>query len=381
MKSRSKTRVSRRSRTAPPVSPALPSGWRASRRTSTHLRKARLAARLSGMRERAIAAVSRFRGELRGAGYIFGLFMGGFFVIVVALLVLALGINSIARWNAIRVASANGAAQVQNDAARDNLLIVSVAENNDAKGFMAVRFDPKTDSIFGIAIPETTFLEIPGRGFEQASASWDVGPSVSLDMISNFIGVPFLSYLTIPPETYTRILTEQSFALVPEATVNTSLDQDSIVRFTNLFDTTLSEDIAVVPLPVKPISLGEQTFFEPRRDEIADLLKTWWGVEIDAEQAPTRVIVYNGAGTPGIAGIAAQQLIRGGLRVIDTKNADRFDYAATSIIVQNGPVANGHQIAEVLGVGNVVEQPADQRVADVVVIIGKDYRPPNRPNE
>lgn len=337
--------------------------------------------RLSSARERVIDAASRVRGELRGVGYVIGLFLGGLFAVVVALLVLSLGINSVARWNAIRVASASNAAQVQNDEARNNLLIVSIAENNEAKGFMAVRFDPKTGSIFGIAIPETAFLEIPGRGFEQASASWDVDASVSLDMISNFIGVPFLSYLTVPPEIYTKILTEQSFASVPEATVDTSLDQDSIVRFIKLFDTTLPEDIAVVPLPVKPISLGEQTFFEPRRDEIADLLEAWWGVEADAEQAPTRVIVYNGSGAPGIAGIAAQQLIRGGLRVVDTKNADRFDYVATSIIVQNGPVANGHQVAEVLGVGNVIEQPADQRVADVVVIIGKDYRPPNRPSE
>jgi len=340
-----------------------------------------MALRLSSVRERAESFISRLREEVSGVGYILGFLLGGFTALVVVLLVLSLGINSVARWNALRVASPNGAAQVQNDEARDNLLIVSVGENNEAQGFMAVRFDPKTDSIFGVAIPESAFLEIPGRGFEQASASWEVGESVSLDMVSNFIGVPFLSYITVSPDTYTKILTDQSFASVPEGTLDTNLTQDAVTRFTELFDTTLSEDVAVVPLPVKPISLGEQTFFEPRRDEIADLLKTWWGVEIEDQQAATRVIVYNGSGVPGIAGIAAQQLIRGGVRVVDTKNADRFDYAATSIIVQNGPVTNGHQVVEVLGAGEVIEQPADQRVADVVVIIGKDYRPPSLPSE
>jgi len=340
-----------------------------------------MALRLSSVRERAESFISRLREGISGVGYVLGFLLGGFTALVVVLLVLSLGINSVARWNALRVASPNGAAQVQNDEARDNLLIVSVGENNEAQGFMAVRFDPKTDSIFGVAIPESAFLEIPGRGFEQASASWEVGESVSLDMVSNFIGVPFLSYITVSPDTYTKILTEQSFASVPEGTLDTNLAEDAVTRFTELFDATLSEDVAVVPLPVKPISLGEQTFFEPRRDEIADLLKTWWGVEIEDQQAATRVIVYNGSGVPGIAGIAAQQLIRGGVRVVDTKNADRFDYAATSIIVQNGPVANGHQVAEVLGAGEVIEQPADQRVADIVVIIGKDYRPPSLPSE
>jgi hypothetical protein len=132
----------------------------------------------------------------------------------------------------------------------------------------------------------------------------------------------------------------------------------------------------LVPLPVKPIDLGGQTFFEPQRDKIADLLLQWWDVRLGAEDTAVRVIIYNGAGTPGIAGVAAQQLIAAGMRVVDTKNADRFDYETTLVVVQDGNMAQGEQVKSALGLGEVVDKPSDQDVADVIVIIGKDYKPP-----
>ncbi|MBU4555860.1 MAG: LytR C-terminal domain-containing protein, partial [Actinobacteria bacterium] len=126
----------------------------------------------------------------------------------------------------------------------------------------------------------------------------------------------------------------------------------------------------------KPINLGEQTYFEPQRAEIADLVKTWWGVDIGVEDNVTRVIVYNGAGVPGIAGLAAQQLIRAGYRVVDTQNADTFGYATTKVIVQNGSLSSADGLVKTLGVGDVSQKAADQQVADIIVIIGKDYVPP-----
>ncbi len=87
------------------------------------------------------------------------------------------------------------------------------------------------------------------------------------------------------------------------------------------------------------------------------------------------MIVYNGAGIPGIAGEAAQELIRGGFRVVDTKNADTFDYETTQIVVQHGDESTADGIAEILGAGEVTVQLADQQVADIIIIIGKDYVP------
>lgn len=85
-----------------------------------------------------------------------------------------------------------------------------------------------------------------------------------------------------------------------------------------------------------------------------------------------RVIVYNGSGEPGIAGDVAQELIAGGYRVVDTKNADSFDYAETQVIVQTSDARIGERLAQLLGTGVVTVQEADQDVAEVIVIIGQD---------
>jgi hypothetical protein len=129
-------------------------------------------------------------------------------------------------------------------------------------------------------------------------------------------------------------------------------------------------------MPVKPIKLGDQTYFEPQKNEVADLLKSWWGVDPSQASVATRVVVYNGAGAPGIAGEAAQELIRAGLKVIDTQNADSFDYATTKIVVRRGDADRGEEVRKVLGVGDVSVEPSTQNVTDVIVIVGKDYTPP-----
>jgi hypothetical protein len=45
------------------------------------------------------------------------------------------------------------------------------------------------------------------------------------------------------------------------------------------------------------------------------------------------------------------------------------------VIVQRGDISQGNEIAKLLRVGQVKSQPADQNIADVIVIVGKDYKP------
>ncbi len=129
-------------------------------------------------------------------------------------------------------------------------------------------------------------------------------------------------------------------------------------------------------MPVKPINVGSQTYFEPQREEVSDLLEQWWGVTIGGDEGVVRVIVYNGSGEPGVAGAVAQQLIGAGYRVVDTKNADSFDYAETQVIVQTDDPTIGDVVVEALGAGVVTVQSVDQDVAEVIIIVGKDYEPP-----
>jgi hypothetical protein len=310
-----------------------------------------------------------------GVLQIIGMALAGGVAVLLVLFLLATGINAGARWLAVRDAERDQTPEARAAKARENLLIIGVNGSETAE-FLAVRFDETDEQILGIAVPSGAFMEVPGQGFERVGESYAAGPGVSLAAISNYLSVPFEHYVVVDVQVYQDALTNQSLRQVMAAVKDTDLGADDRERIAAFIETVPGERTALVPLPVKPIDLGGQTFFEPQRDQIADLLLQWWDVRIGADDSAIRIIIYNGVGTPGIAGLAAQQLIGGGMRVVDTKNADRFDYDSTLIVVQDGNLEQGDVVKEALGVGEVVDQPSEQDVADVIVIIGADYVPP-----
>ncbi len=354
--------------------PDMPSGWRASRRGSKSAKKARKDIKWHERKEAVDKVATRTRRTARDIAILAGMVLAGVLAAILMFYLLALGINGIARWNAQRVADQANSPEAQAEKAKDNLLLIAV-DGDRATGFLALRHDAEADQIYGIAIPDGAFIEVPGQGFERVGDSFEAGPDVSLAAVSNFFTVPFTTYAVVDTEVYQAVMTNLSLAGTAESFNDTNLDSDDLERWTTAFDETPVENIALVPMPVKPINLGNETYFEPQRAEVADLLETWWGVTIGDTEQVTRVIVYNGSGTPGIAGVAAQELIRGGFRVVDTKNADNFSYPITQIVVQNGDESTADGITDILGVGEVTVQPADQQVADVIIIIGADYVP------
>jgi len=320
-------------------------------------------------------AMSRGTRLVKNVAYYTARVLFGLLVGVLVFTLLAYGINAIARWNALRVAAKSGSMQELDKRSKENILVVGVKDGK-AVGFIALRVDRKGDQVFGVAIPDAAFIEVPGQGFERIGESFAQGPQVSLSAISNYLTVPFNTYIVVPADVYSAAMKNQSLAKIVSAASSTNLSDTDKSTLSSYLATISQGNTAIVPLPVKPIKLGNQTYFEPQRAEVADLLKSWWGVDASKAAAVTRVILYNGAGLPGVAGEAAQQLIRGGFRVVDTKNADSFDYLATKVVVQRGDVKQGEAIVKVLGVGTVEQKPSDQDVADVIVIIGKDYKPP-----
>ena len=349
----------------------LPRGYRSTRRGSKSAKSAKRAEKMD-----AVSTVfDRIGKSARNIGFVLAIGLAGLLLVVIAFLILAYAINGVVRWNAQRIAEKAGTAAGLDEKAKENLLIIGV-EGEEAVGFLAMRVDRKGNQVFGIAIPDGAFLEVPGQGFERAGESFKAGPEVSLSMVSNYLTVPFRSYLVVPAETYRTVLKNQSVAGITESATASDLNETEKAALAKILADMPQKNTALVPLPVKPIKLGDQTYFEPQRAQVADLLKSWWGVDASQAAKVTRVIVYNGAGVPGIAGEAAQQLIRNGFRVVDTKNADSFDYKTTKVVVQDGPLKQGQEIVRVLGVGTAVSKPSDQDVADVIVIIGKDYKPP-----
>jgi hypothetical protein len=320
-------------------------------------------------------ALSRIGRVIKNVGYYVALVVGGLLVGAAVVLLLAYGINAAARWNALRVATHSGSRQDLESRSRENVLVIGV-QDGKATGFLALRVDRTGDQIFGIAIPDGAFIEVPGQGFERIGESYADGAKVSLSAISNYLTVPFRTYIAIPAAVYSEAIKNQSLSTITAAATSSSLTATELESLSRDLSAISQSNTAIVPLPVKPIKLGNQTYFEPQRAEVADLLKSWWGVDASKTDALTRIILYNGAGVPGVAGEAAQQLIRGGFRVVDTKNADNFNYGSTKVVVQRGDTKQGDEIVRLLGVGTVEQQPSEQDVADVIVIIGKDYKPP-----
>jgi hypothetical protein len=298
-------------------------------------------------------------------------------VLIAALLVagtygLAVGINAFARWNARRVAALNAGTV---SPVEDNLLVIGLSDGV-AVGFTALKAERANKRVLGIAIPDGAFMEVPGQGFERVGASYLGGPGVSKDSVSNYLGVPFRKYIVIDGAAYQTLLKDQNIAAVMSKVSMTDLTSEQRASFTEYFSSVAAKDVWIVPLPVKPVVVGDQQYFEPQRAQVADLLLQWWGVQPSAQKATPRVIVYNGVGTPGIAGLAAQQLIKAGLRVVDSGNADNFNHKQTLILVYHGTSADARSVRTALGVGRVVVQSAPQNLTDIIVVIGSDYRPP-----
>ena len=372
-RSRSGAEYPRRRGAAGP--PERQEGWRGSKRSSKLGKQRRREAKSHAVRQRFDAGVKTAGNRFVGVMQLIGMALAGIVALGLVLLLVVTAVNAGARWLARRDAQQAASPEAQAEKARENLLIIGVNGTGSAD-FLAVRLDEANDQVLGIAIPSGAFMEVPGQGFERVGDSYSAGPAVSAAAVSNYLSVPFEHYVVVDLSVYQDALTNQSLRDVMPNVQDSDLAQEDRDRIADFIGTVTGDRTALVPLPVKPIDLGGQTFFEPQREQIADLLLQWWDVRVGGDDGAVRVILYNGVGAPGVAGVAAQQLITSGMRVIDTKNADRFDYATTLIVVQDGDLAQGEQVKSVIGVGDVIDQPSDQDVADVIVIIGEDYTPP-----
>lgn len=353
--------------------PQAPTGFRSTRRSSKAAKKAKRAEKAHRTKS-AFATLVRRIG--RGAAT-------AVVVVVLGLLAAAIvwglivGVNAGARWYAKRQSDEQArVAALQR--VRENLLVIGV-NANQATGFLALRVDRKQSRVFGIAIPDGAFVEVPGQGYERIGDSYKAGADVSMSAVSNYLSVPFEYYVVVDDAVYRNMLTKQSVTGLMDAVTGTNLDTTASKELATILNGVSPKNVGLAPLPVRSITIGNQTYFEPQRDEIADLLLSWWGVHVGTGTQATRVIIYNGAGRPGIAGRAAQQLIKAGYRVVDTGNADKFAYAKTQIVLYRGSPQEAVRVKDILGVGEISSKPTDQDITDLIVVIGRDYTPPKTP--
>jgi hypothetical protein len=91
-------------------------------------------------------------------------------------------------------------------------------------------------------------------------------------------------------------------------------------------------------------------------------------------RAPSRLLVENGNGEPGVGEAVAELLIPQGFRVVLSKNADSFEVVRTQIVAvgdDNLPLAEAAR--EALGVGRIEVTQVPSGLADVRIVVGKDF--------
>lgn len=138
-----------------------------------------------------------------------------------------------------------------------------------------------------------------------------------------------------------------------------------------------------IDLPTQVIDAGgSQPSYRVDQGKTDQLVKAQLAPSLpkSASGKKTTVLIENGAGTPGLVLSACNRLLPAGFGFAGSGNAPNFNYATSQVIVFQSTVAAaqvGDRIAQLLGLplADVVASTQGQNVADVVVILGHDYKP------
>jgi hypothetical protein len=123
-------------------------------------------------------------------------------------------------------------------------------------------------------------------------------------------------------------------------------------------------------LATMPIKIAAARVRVPDYDELDALMAERFGVK----RTPTRVIVQNGVGTPGLGESVGRLLIPRGFRITLSQNAATFDHATTEIIaILRENVDAARRARSALGVGDIAVTRVPSGIGDVMIVVGKDF--------
>jgi anionic cell wall polymer biosynthesis LytR-Cps2A-Psr (LCP) family protein len=142
-------------------------------------------------------------------------------------------------------------------------------------------------------------------------------------------------------------------------------------------------DVLPTSLPVVKIdSGGPLPSYRVDTQQVATFVNANLSASLPASARIARksVFIQNGVGTPGLAASACDKLVKAGYAFAGSGNATTFNHNQSLVLIFDHSIASarvGDSVARALGlpVGDVRVQDSGQNVADVIVILGKDYKP------
>jgi anionic cell wall polymer biosynthesis LytR-Cps2A-Psr (LCP) family protein len=90
----------------------------------------------------------------------------------------------------------------------------------------------------------------------------------------------------------------------------------------------------------------------------------------------TKIEILNGNGVPGVGEKVSSRLDLSKFQIVNSANADNFNHLDTVIIIysnDNQIVTAAEEIKKELEVGRIESHPKNQDIADITIIVGKDY--------
>ena len=124
---------------------------------------------------------------------------------------------------------------------------------------------------------------------------------------------------------------------------------------------------AVVEIaPVAPVADTASVLDQPATDELVrELFRT---------RETTPIVVQNGNGEPNVGEAVAELLLPEGFRVVISQNADTFRHPETEIAATAAEHADeAERVRELLGVGRVVVSQVPSGLADITIVVGRDF--------
>ena len=124
-------------------------------------------------------------------------------------------------------------------------------------------------------------------------------------------------------------------------------------------------------LPVEDLGSG---LARPDKEAVTELVEERF-VPTGSEDK-VRLVVLNGNGIPGIGEHVARMLVPEGFQLVASGNAASFDQEETRIVATSSEFRDdAHRAQRLLGVGKVYIGLQPTYLADVFVIVGKDFKP------
>jgi len=120
---------------------------------------------------------------------------------------------------------------------------------------------------------------------------------------------------------------------------------------------------------VAPTKVVGGTAIVAAQPDLDDLMGNIFGTP-----KPVRALVQNGTGSPSVGEAVARDLLPAGFRIVLSGNASSFDHATTTITATgNAHLDDANKARGALGVGTVQVTQVPSGLADVTIVVGRDF--------